>query len=107
MFNELIQVYKPTETVNQYGARKETNSIYKTIYASVKYTSGNVQQGNYQSNDFTNVEFIIRYRNDISIDDQIKYNGNSYKIQFIEPIGRKDKLRVKCISTHLINTTSE
>ena len=107
MLNELIQVYRPTETVNQYGARKETNSIYKTIYASVKYTSGNVQQGNYQSNDFTNVEFIIRYREDITLKDEIRYNGNKYKIQFIEPINRKDKLRLKCISTHLINATTE
>ena len=88
-----FEKYVNTEEVG-YAETKEWVFI-KESWADVIVKSGGMDYGEYGNTSFTNVEFVIRYDDAIDYDCRIKYSGQIYSIQHIEPIDRKHWMKIR------------
>lgn len=100
LLQELIEIWKPTITVNDVGEQTTTYSKNATIKARVLHNSGNRTVENDEVVYPYTKNIQVRIYQDISDFDRIKFDGKFYRIQSIET----DKtLQCKNIIMEVIN----
>lgn len=93
---ERVIIQKKTSVKNPgTGSLADTWNTIMTVSAEVKYNTGNETIDKGRVNGYS-VDFIIRYRSEIDTNCQVLWNDQKFNIQAIEPIGRKETLRLKC-----------
>jgi SPP1 family predicted phage head-tail adaptor len=80
-------------TRDSYGGTNEQWVDFLNLKGSVKYNSGSKGVSNEEVFNFLAVTFITHYR-PITDDMRILFDGNKYKINFINPIGYKEGLSI-------------
>lgn len=99
MMDRFITWELETTSINSVGTSIETYATLRTDFASIKYARGGTEfdEG---AHPFSDIEFSVRWATDIASHKyklRILYDGEYYKIIWIEKIGRQDGLRYKCI----------
>jgi len=94
--NNFITIEIETTTKNAVGTPIETYAKLKDTWASIKYTSGGTQF-NEGEMPYTDVDFSIRYDETVNYKCRVIFQSEYYKILYIENIGRKDGMRLKCL----------
>jgi SPP1 family predicted phage head-tail adaptor len=84
-----VSIYQRTEATDTTGDTVFTNVLYKTVWAGVKYESGNESREAEQVTASVKVRFQIRYNNNITEKMHIVYDGQKFDIDYIEKIGRE------------------
>ena len=100
LLNELIEIWKPTISINSVGEQTTTYSKNATIKARVLHASGNRTVENDEVVFPYTKNIQVRIYQDISDFDRVMYDGKLYRIQSIET----DKLlQCKNIYMEVIN----
>ena len=94
MFDRVISLYKITVTKGRFKDDVRTKEIFGTARANVRYLRGSEALKMNEITEIKALQFSIRYRNDITHDTFIKYDGKMYDVQAIEEIGRREGLRI-------------
>ena len=99
MMDKYITWELETTADNAVGTPVETYTTLRNDFASLKYSRGGTdfEEG---SHPFTHTEFSVRWATDLNTHKyklRILYDGEYYKILWIEKIGRQDGLRYKCV----------
>lgn len=81
-----IEIYtQTTGTKNEVGERVTADTLYKRKRAGVKYLTGGEAREANQKTANVSIRFQIRYDATITEKMKIKYNGNMFDINSIEP----------------------
>lgn len=75
-----------------------------TVWATVTFRGGTERQVADQRVNIDRVVFTIRFRDDVTVNDRIKWEGSYHDIHSVEIIGRREGLRL--ITTARDNATS-
>lgn len=80
-----VELWKKSVVKNDYGEMAETWNKIKDLRAFVRRRSGRDQINS--SENFYEIRIVVEIRNqhDIEEQDRIKYDGNMYMIEFIQP----------------------
>lgn len=101
LLNEVINIYSPTSTVNEYGEKIQTYTLSYTTRARVVHTSGNRSNENNEIFYSYQKSFTVRSYVPVTEYDQIEYCNKRYRILTID-----NRIKVqndKVIITELIN----
>ena len=82
---DFIEVYKPTETMDEYKETIEEYVLYRKIKAVVYYTGGSKSNIEDQIEATNTMKFKIRRAKDLNEDMRILYAGKYYNITFLQP----------------------
>jgi len=93
--DKLITFQKLSELVDEFGMPKKTWTDTFDTYANMYVRNKGMKNTGHSEIPTNSVEFKIRYRTGITYDHRIEYDGNYYKILFIEEMGRKAGLRIE------------
>jgi SPP1 family predicted phage head-tail adaptor len=91
-----IQKYRNTAEVG-YAETKEW-CFYKETFADIFVQGKGTEYNEYGSHAFTNVEFVVRYDEDLNYDCRVKYNNQIYTINHIENVDRKQWFKLQCVN---------
>lgn len=100
ILREKIDIYKPNISTTDYGNTKIEYVYYKSTRAAVDYVSGTKELVNDENFHTITKSFILRYYNDITEDDRIKYEDRFWKINSIKP---NKYYNDKVVETELVN----
>ena len=94
-----IGIQRATLTANAYGERAETWATLATVWAEIQYKEGSGREAVQSDQLYSSqpVHFIIRYSSDVSDirpSDRVSYNGDTYQIEGIQEIGRREGFRI-------------
>lgn len=92
--NHKILIQVKAESKNQYGDMLESWSDLKHVWADKKYV-GFRESVKYGVQNTNEVEYYIRWT-DISYSCRIVDGLDTYNITAIEPIGRRESIRLRC-----------
>lgn len=99
--NEIIKIYKPLTTVNEYGEQLQTWTEHTTTKANITYAGGN---RNIENGDvffgYTKIFKVWKYV-DVTEKMQIEWQNKRYRITSIEEVRQYNE---KIITAELINT---
>lgn len=101
LLNEIINIYSPTSTVNEFGEKVQTYSLSYRTRAKVDHNSGLRDNQNNEVFYTYQKTFTVRSYVPINEFDQVDYNGKRYRILTIED--RTKDYNDKQIITELIN----
>lgn len=87
----------PANTKNNLGTPKVTYEFLKDTKAGVQFVGGTSQKDDKGENAVIDAIFTIRYDERVNYKCRVYYLGQYYSIQYIEPIGRKEGIRLKTI----------
>jgi len=98
--NEVIDIYSPTEVINDFGERETTYEKTYTTRAKVEYTSGNRHNENNEIVfDYTK-RFNLRSYVPITETSQIEWQGKRYRVLTVE---HRREYNDIIVNTELIN----
>lgn len=100
LLNEIIQIYKPTTVVNDYGERVETYDLLYTTRARVVNDGGGRNLVNSEIFYGYSKSFVVRYYVPVENICRIKWQNNDYRVISVEK--RRDTNDI-LIKTELIN----
>lgn len=94
-FDRLITIQQNTETRDNVGGKADTWSTFAQIWAAYKPITGieNVNADRIEAKGMVN--FIIRYRSDITNAMRISYDGQIYNIKSITELTRRQYLTIE------------
>lgn len=78
-----ITIVRNEIIINENGVEEEVKKELATIWSKVQNMSGTEMFKANTDYSKTTTRFIIRYRNDITTDDFIKFNNNQYNIVYL------------------------
>ena len=90
-----LTIRRATKTINTVGEEVETFVDVATVWGKVKYLRGSERYAAKQVIANMELEFIIRFRPDVTVKDLIRYDGTDYDLYEILPIGKKEGLQIK------------
>lgn len=95
-FDELIELWNYTTTTNDYGDRVKSWTKYKDVWARIEYKVGRegVDANQLQQKQACNI--TVRFDPLISVYNEIRHNGNTFKIISIQDLGRKAYMILNC-----------
>jgi|GEM_PF-3548724 SPP1 family predicted phage head-tail adaptor len=97
--NRRVAIWKFNRTVNAAGTPKEEWVFLKYTYANLKVLNGNTVNADPPGDlPETFVDIIVRYDPEINYQCQIRYNGQVYRINFIQDDWRKNFYTLKCVT---------
>jgi len=97
VLNRKIIIERESTSTNSVGTPIETYVTYKNKYANVYVSGGSTEFTESGALPNTNIDFTIRYDEDINYKCRIKYNNQYYKILHIEEMGRKLAQKIRTI----------
>lgn len=100
LLNEIIQLYKPTTIINEYGEREETFELFYTTRARALNDGGSRTLTNDEIVFPYNKSFQVRYYVPVTDKMQIEWQNKRYRIISTEK--RRDENDI-IIKTELIN----
>lgn len=89
-----ITIEKETTTKNALGTPTESYSFLKETWAGVWLKAGNTEFTD-GALPYSNVEFIIRYDENVNYKCRIQYENQYYRINHIYVKGRNDWMRIQ------------
>lgn len=92
-----IEIWEYVRTDNSGGTPIENFLLYRTKYSLMRVKGGATLNNELGNLPYTNVEFTIRYDENVNYQCQIKYNTKMYKIEHIEILERKAWMRIQTI----------
>lgn len=92
--NRWITIEVETTAKNTLGTPTETYVDYKSTWAGVSFLGGKTFTDQAGENVQSDAVFTLRWDENISYKNRIVYLGQIYKITHIEPIGRRDGIRL-------------
>lgn len=94
--DELIELWNYVTEVNSYGEHVKTYSKYKDVWAKLEYKVGRegIDADQLQHKQACNI--TVRYDPLISVFNEIKHEGNTFKIIAIQELGRRSYLMLNC-----------
>ena len=95
-FDELIELWNYTTTTNDYGDRVKSWTKYKDVWARIEYKVGRegIDANQLQQKQACNI--TVRFDPLISVYNEIRHNGNTFKIISIQDLGRKAYMILNC-----------
>lgn len=100
ILNEIIEIYQPSITIDEYGNQSTDYKLKYTTRAKVSHNSGNREVQDNEVVYIYNKEFIVRMYIEIGDFDRIKWNGKFWRVLQIEP--NKEYQEIK-VNTELVN----
>lgn len=101
LLNEMIEIFRPTSEVNEYGEKIQTYGLIYSTRARVEHNGGNRTNTNNEIFHDYQKAFTVRNYVPIQETDLIEYNGKRYRVLTIED--RKHDFNDKVVITELIN----
>lgn len=98
--NEVVKIYRPTETVNEYGGRTTEFTELYTTRAKVEYSTGNKVIENDEIVFSYAKRFFLRSYVPVTETDQIEWQSKRYRILTLE--NRREYNDI-VLNTELIN----
>lgn len=95
-FDELIELWNYTTELNSYGENVKSWSKYKDVWARIEYKVGRetVDANQLQHKQACNI--TVRFDPLISVYNEIKYEGKTFKIISIQELNRRQYLILNC-----------
>lgn len=100
LLNEIIEIYRPTTTINDYGERVETYELIYTTRAEIINDSGGRTVENHEIVNTYNKTFNVRYYVPVLDTDEIRWQNKRYRIITTEKRRNYNDIQIK---TELIN----
>ena len=94
---EQVEIWKYDYSNNVGGTPIEQFMLYKKTYAGVRFLSGTTSNEALGNLPNSNVEFTIRYDDNIDYKCQINYEHVFYKINFIQSIKREGWMKIQTV----------
>lgn len=101
LLNEVIKIYSPSSTVNEYGEKVQTYTLNYETRAKVEHVNGNRSNDNNEIFYSYQKTFTVRCYVPITEFDQVEYNNKRYRVITID--NRLKTYNDKLIITELIN----
>lgn len=98
--NEVVRLFRPTETVNEYGERTTVFTNHYTTRAKVEYSTGNKVIENDEIVFSYAKRFFVRSFVPVVETDQLQWQGKNYRILTLEHRREHNDI---VINTELIN----
>ncbi len=76
------------------GGEAVTYALRARVHAEVIHTRGREAFLNQQMQPTADIEFRIRWRNDVAQTDRVVHDGQAYDIQYLAEMGRRRRLRI-------------
>lgn len=97
----LVTLQRYTVTQDDYGQKLESWVTYATVWAAVEMGSNAGAWREFfaaqQTNNEQRVLVLMRYRDDVSVDDRVLHGEKIYKIEaMIDPEQRHRELQIMC-----------
>ena len=95
-FDELIELWNYTTETNSYGEPVKSWAKYKDVWAKIDYKVGRetVDANQLQHKQACNI--TVRFDSLISVYNEIKHNGNTFKVIAIQDLGRRAYMILNC-----------
>lgn len=95
-FDELIELWNYTTETNSYGEPVKTWAKYTEAWARIEYKVGRegIDANQLQHKQACNI--TVRFDPLISVYNEIRHNGNTFKIVSIQDLGRKAYMILNC-----------
>jgi len=95
-FDELIELWNYTTETNSYGEPVKTWVKYTEVWARIEYKVGRegIDANQLQHKQACNI--TVRFDPLISVYNEIRHNGNTFKIISIQDLGRKAYMILNC-----------
>ena len=97
LLNRYVKIERETTAKNAVGTPRKTFTFWKEKAMGVQLSGGRTSQDPQGVTFATDAVFTCRYDEGIGYDCRLDYEGQRYTITHIEPIGRKEGLRLKAI----------
>lgn len=94
-----ITLRTSTEVLNDLGEKRPTWSTLAKVWANIDHRPGKDTEKS-DSRFFSRaVSFVIRHRSDLGPDDQVVWDGKTYRIESVNEIhySRKRWLKISCV----------
>src|SRR5690606_15791571 len=96
LLTERITIQAKTETKGEFGYGVVTwSDLYTSVPSEKKYINGSEGMNRGVTAGYS-IDFLIRHRANVTTSCRVIWNGEAFNIKAIEPIGRKDTLRLIC-----------
>jgi head-tail adaptor len=97
--NKLVEIWKYDVSTNLAGTPIESLGLYKKTYASMRSASGNIQDADPPGEiPRTQVTIVIRYDPVVNYRCEVRYNGQKYKITYMEGSKMDGFLKLICVT---------
>ena len=94
--SKLINIYNINVTRGVFGENKETKTLLASVWCDVIQLKGDKLVYSQVVTDVQTLQFVIRYRHDITKQQIIGYNNDYYRIINYENIGKKSLIKLTC-----------
>lgn len=95
-FDELIELWSYTTATNSYGEPVKTWAKYTDVWGRIEYKVGREGIDADQLQHKQSCNITVRFNSAISVYNEIKHNGNTFKIISIQDLGRKAYMILNC-----------
>lgn len=99
LFDKRLKILKRTLSENEVGTPTENYDVLKEVWGNIRKKRGEVANVSSVPGvvPTSYKEITLRYQKDLGYDCRIQYENDTYIIDDIEEIGRKEGLRLQCI----------
>ena len=94
MLDRCVRIESPSRSQDSYGEPLETWALVESCRAAVKYMRGVEPFQGDQFNAKRIVQFTIRYRTGIDETCRLIWEGDTYDINYISQVGRRQWLQI-------------
>lgn len=94
LLDRCVRIESPSRAQDSYGQPIETFNLVESVRAAVKYMRGVEPFEGQQFNAKRIVQFTIRYRTGIDETCRIIWEGDTYDINYISQVGRRQWLLI-------------
>ena len=99
LMDRIIQIMVATTTIDANGTPQRAWAVFATMYAQLLQRSTNEFMLKELGEDSVIVVvFRIRWKDGLSLANQVTYNGTQYRIADIKEIGRREALELRCVA---------
>lgn len=100
MLDRVVTLAHPTTTTDDYGAPTQSWTVYATMRAQlVERSLKEAMLTGYGKDTDVLTAFRIRWLDGVTENDQLTYNGQTFRIQEIAEIGgRREALELRCLA---------
>lgn len=93
-----IELQAKTVTRDDIGEEQETWTTFATVWANVQGLRGKEFFAAAEMQDAVDLRIRIRYRDDVTRDQRIVFEGQSLDIASLVETGRREGLEIMCVS---------
>ena len=95
-FDTLIELWNYTVETNLYGEPVKSWAKYKDVWARIEYKVGREQIDANQLQHKQSCNITVRFDPLISVFNEIRHDGNTFKVVSIQTLGRNEYLILNC-----------